>query len=98
LDLGFLILGVDDDAVKVNHGADVDERAKNVIRHSLEGSRCVGETERHDTEVEVAITTGECGLLFSIIRETYLPIARAKVEYREDGGVLEIYVAFVYTR
>ena len=60
----FGVVGIDQDAVKVNDDTDIEQITKNVVHETLEGCRSIGETKRHDEPLKGTIASMESGLPF----------------------------------
>src|SRR4051794_2442553 len=63
---------------------------EDVLDKGLKGCRGIGQTKGHDTILEMAITSVECGFLGIIFMDVDLVIAGMKVDLREDLGAMEL--------
>ena len=63
----FLGVQVDEYVIEVHQYTNIKQVAKDIIHEALESSRCVGESERHYTPFEGAVTSLESRLPFAAL-------------------------------
>jgi hypothetical protein len=79
-----VFFGEDEDVVEEDYYKVVEVWAEDVVHGTLEGCRCVGESEGHDLELVVAISCHECCFGLIILGDSDLPVTGFKVDFGED--------------
>lgn len=74
----------DQDIVKKNDDKLADVLTENGIHEALKSGRRVGEPERHDPELEVAMVSLEGGFIFILLPHADLMVTRTQVQLGED--------------
>ena len=81
---------IDQDILKEDKHEPPKERLQDVVHECLEHSRRVGETKRHDEELEVAVVGAECRLLRVGQVHAHLVIAGMQVQLGEEHGAMQL--------
>ena len=80
---------LDEDIVKVDDNRSIMERAKDIVHEGREGSRCVGEAERHDGEFVGVVAGYAGGLRLVSLLDPHLEVPALQIELGEDSGATE---------
>jgi len=91
-------LAVYQNIVKKDENELAKKRAKNLVHQSLKCRGCVGEAERHDHELEVAVVRVERRLVDVLRVHAHLMLAAAEVQLGEERRALEFIEQFVHNR
>ena len=75
--LGMLgrIFGENEDVIEEDNNKIIQVRTEDVVHCTLEGGRCVGESEWHDFELVVAISGSECCFWDVLLGNADLPVS-----------------------
>src|SRR5271155_5285655 len=74
------IVGENEDIVEVDNDINIKKVAANVVHKSLEGSRCISETKRHNKPFERTVTGVEGGFPFITFGNADQGVRMAEVE------------------
>src|SRR5271155_5793799 len=74
------IVGENEDIVEVDNYINIKQVAENVVHKSLEGSRCISETKRHNKPLERTVTSAEGGFPLVTFGNTDQVICMAEVK------------------
>ena len=77
---------VDEDIVEIDNNKSIKERMKDIVHECGKCSRCVGEAERHDSELVGAIAGDAGGLRLVSLLDPHLEVHALQVELGEDPG------------
>src|SRR5882724_5616266 len=86
----FQRVGEDEDVIEVDHYEDISHVSENMVHKHLKHSGCVGESHRHDQELERAISGSEGCLPLVASRNANIVIAGAKVELGVDPCIAKL--------
>ena len=96
--VGGEVRAVDEDIVEVDDNRSVKERAKDIVHEGREGSRCIGEAERHDSEFVGAVAGYAGGFRFFALLDPYLEVPALQIELGEDLGATKAVEEIIDTR
>ena len=80
---------VDEDIIKIDDNRSIKERVKDIVHEGREGSRCVGEAERHDGEFVGTVAGYAGGLRLVSLLDLHLEVPALQIELGEDPGATE---------
>ncbi len=87
LDMLFaLVLSVDEDVIKVQYHKDVELLCQDLIDVTLKYGRCVGQSERHDLVLEIAIAGPEGRLLFVSFLNPHSMVGIGQIDLGETSS------------
>ncbi len=81
-----LDLSVDDDIIEIHHYEDVKLLGQDLVDIVLKRGRRIGQSERHDLVLEMAIAGPEGHLLFVAFPDPHLMVGIDQVELGEPSG------------
>ncbi len=81
-----LVLSIDEDVIKIHYYEDVKLFGQNLIDITLKRGRYVGQSERHDLVLEMAVAGVEGRLPFVTFPDPHLMIGIGQIELGETLG------------
>src|SRR4051794_32812122 len=96
--VGIEVRTIDQDIVKVNYNAVIEERTEDVVDKTLEGDRDVGEAERYHCKLVMTVARAKSHFWHIFILNADLVVARAKVEFGKYFGTLDSVEDLIYVR
>src|SRR3954462_14866542 len=93
----FEVRTIDQDVVEVYDYAIVKQRAEDIVDKSLEGSRGIGEVERHYREFIMSIACPESCLWYVFVLNADLVVAGAEIKFGENFRTLDTVEDFINT-
>src|SRR5882724_7101268 len=86
----FQRVGEDEDVIEVDHYEDISHVSENMVHKCLKRSGCIGESHRHDQELERAILGLEGCLPLMASHDANIVIAGTKVELGVDPCITKL--------
>ncbi len=78
-----LALSIDEDIIKIHYYKDVELLGQDLVDVTLKRGRCVGQSERHDLVLEMAVAGPEGRLLFIVFPDPHLMVGICQIELGE---------------
>jgi len=86
----FQRVGEDEDVIEVDHYEDISHVSENMVHKRLKRSGCIGESHRHDQELERAVSGSEGCLPLMASQNANIVIAGVKVELGVDPCIAKL--------
>ncbi len=81
-----LTLSVDEDVIKIHYHENVEFLVQDLGNVTLKRGRCIGQSERHDLVLEIAIAGPEGCLLFIAFLDPHLMISIGQIKLGETSN------------
>ncbi len=78
-----LVLSVDEDVIEIHYYENVELLHQDLVDITLECGRCIGQSERHDLVLEMAIAGPESRLLFIAFPDPHSMVGIGQIELDE---------------
>jgi hypothetical protein len=88
----------DQDVIEEHQDKHSDEVVEDVVHESLECCRCIGEAERHDQKLKMAVVRAKRSLLLIGRLHAHLVVPTVEVELGEEAGATELVEEFIHHR
>ncbi len=84
--LSALILSIDEDVIEIHYHKNVELLGQDLVDITLKRGRCVGQSERHDLVLEMAIAGPEGHFSFIAFFDPHLMVGIGQIELGETSS------------